>query len=70
VRRTFAVEVFDPAGKARGEYGDIIASGADGKASGKVPFALNDPPGTWKLVITEAVSGTSAQQRITLNAER
>jgi len=57
---TFLIEVFDPDGNIKPEYTQVITS------NGKIPFALNDPSGIWKLRATETVSGKSTEIKISL----
>ena len=57
---TLRVQVFGPDGKERSLYADRIET-KDGVAKGEVYLALNDPPGTWRLAVTDMVSGVEGQ---------
>jgi len=57
------VDVFDPDGKFVDYYsGNIFAK--NGTAIIKIPFALNDKEGKWRLVVTEVISGISIEKYI------
>ncbi len=60
------MEVFDSEGRVRLEYCDVISSDRYGRAKGRIPFALNDPSGIWKLRVTETVSGKSKEVKMVL----
>jgi len=58
-RSVAKVEVFDPAGKQAAYYGrneDVV----DGRGRFAFRTALNDPAGTWKIVVTDVLSGRNA----------
>jgi len=59
---TLRVRVFDPSGREVKLYADRIET-RDGAARGEVYLALNDPVGTWRLVVTDVASGVSAEGR-------
>lgn len=59
------LEVIDPTGKARGEYADNLRAPA-GKVAVTIPFAHNDPPGSWRLILTDVATGTETQATVTL----
>ncbi|MBI2192457.1 MAG: HEAT repeat domain-containing protein [Planctomycetes bacterium] len=62
----FSITVTDAQGRTRREYaGDWIASA--GQATFSIPFALNDPPGGWKLTVRDVLSGLEAQAAFTLS---
>jgi hypothetical protein len=63
------VTVMDPTGKERAEYACSLLA-TNGKASGEILLALNDPPGPWKIVATDVVSGKSRTVRVSLKAAR
>ena len=50
------IEVFGPDGKARDFYAANIFA-EKGEAKGAIQIALSDPPGTWKIVARDVVSG-------------
>jgi len=54
------VEVTDPTGKARHEYEDRTLCPL-GKGKYLLPLAYNDPVGSWKLRVTEIVSGKATE---------
>ena len=53
------VRVYKPDGSLAREYSENLEA-TGGKAVSGFHLALNDPPGEWKLVATEAVSGRSS----------
>jgi len=54
------VEVTDADGKYRRFYRYCIPA-PGGKGKGEVPLALNDPPGEWKLRLTDVATGVAAE---------
>jgi len=61
----FRVDVFDPDGNFVDYYsGNFFAK--NGKAYITIPFALNDKPGKWRIVVTEIVSGVRVEKYITV----
>lgn len=59
---TVRIQIFDPTGRERPEYSRVLYL-AEGKGGLDVPLAPNDPPGQWRVVATEAVSGIKAEKR-------
>jgi hypothetical protein len=57
------IEVFDPAGKLARHYSGNVTV-RNGRATFKIPFALNDAPGQWRIRARDVVSGLTAEQRI------
>jgi hypothetical protein len=56
-------EVTDPSGKIIDHYsGNLIAPG--GAASLSLPLALNDPAGTWRIRVTDLLSGQTATMAV------
>jgi hypothetical protein len=63
----FRVDVIDPAGNVVAHYsGNLVAPGGD--AVHILPLALDDPPGTWQIHVTDVLSGQSVTA--TVNVER
>jgi hypothetical protein len=60
------VEVLDPAGKAVPRYGNLVWP-RDGRADLRIPFALNDPTGTWTLRVTDPLGGDRTETRLNLD---
>lgn len=59
----FQVEVTDPAGRPVRQYsGNVIAEGET--ATHPLPLALNDQVGTWRIRVTDALSGQAAEATI------
>jgi hypothetical protein len=57
-RPVLRVEIADPAGTVAGHYsGNALAP--RGRASGGVPFAVNDPPGRWRVTVADVMTGRS-----------
>jgi len=64
-RRVLHVDVADPTGKIVSYYsGNVIATG--GMAKRRLTFALNDPPGTWEIRVTDIMSGVTTTSRLTV----
>jgi hypothetical protein len=58
--------VIDPNGEPVDYYGgnlDVV----DSVGSGALQLALNDTPGTWKLEITDVISGASDTLSVLVN---
>jgi len=55
------VQLFEPAGKERPEYG-TVEHFPEGKGEVEVPFAPSDPTGKWRVVVTDAATGVSAEE--------
>jgi hypothetical protein len=59
------LDIVDPVGEVSAHYsGNLLAPG--GEASGVLPLALNDQPGTWQIRVTDIVSGQTATQTVTV----
>lgn len=59
----FHVEIIDPAGKPVRQYsGNVIADA--GTAARALPLALNDAPGTWRIRVTDALSGQAVESTV------
>ena len=56
------VDVLGPDGKPRRGYPDLLVC-RDGRATLRLPIALSDEPGEWKVVVTDAISNRSASTR-------
>jgi len=52
----FRITLKSPSGKEIGYYADNVKA-EQGRASGKIPLALNDEPGLWTLRIKDTASG-------------
>lgn len=61
----FKYSVRDPGGKEILLYGGVI-KGEKGEAIGKIPFALNDKPGEWKIEVKELISGITVSKKFLL----
>jgi len=59
------IDVYGPEGEVRHHYGANLWA-PEGRATSVIRFALNDPPGLWKIVCRDVVSGLSASAEITL----
>ena len=59
------VRVLGPDGKPRRGYPDLLVC-RDGRAALRLPIALSDDPGEWKVVVTDAISNRSASARFTV----
>ena len=59
------VRVLGPDGKERRHYGKVL-SAERGTASARIPLALNDAVGTWRIIARDVASGaeTSATFRV------
>ena len=64
------LEVIGPDGKRSRNHGvsNWTVSGGRGKIA--IPFALNDPAGTYRIVATECITGISAEARVKVKAAR
>jgi len=56
VIRVARVDVFDPPGRPARHYSANVLI-ADGRAVHRIPFALNDPTGQWKIVVRDVMTG-------------
>ena len=59
------IEVLDPKGTVRPHYRAKLVA-RDGKATGALSSALNDPPGTWTIQATDFVTRATGLARIEL----
>jgi hypothetical protein len=59
----FHVELTDPAGNTVAYYGGNLL-GAEGRGGMQIPFALNDPAGTWQLKVRDVLTGNTARGSI------
>ena len=55
------VQISDPRGREREEYG-VVRYCPKGVGQVGVPFAPNDPTGAWRVVVTDASTGLSAER--------
>ena len=64
--RILRLEVYNPGGLAVPWYSaNLLAPG--GKVEGGFPTALNDAPGTWRIVVTDVPTGLSGQALLRLD---
>ena len=56
----FRVDICDPSGEAIPAYGQNVLA-RRGRATFTVPFALNDPSGTWRVHVTDVATGINAE---------
>lgn len=70
-RGTFvvSVQVTDPAGRPRPEYAAVLTCPAGEAAQGSLPFALNDPPGRWRIRARDVVTGSEGELSVTLRGD-
>jgi hypothetical protein len=65
----FRVSVTGPDGEDRHYYARTLCP--EGlSAQTIIPFALNDPPGQWRITARDVLTGTRATTTITLEAPR
>ena len=64
--RLIRCHVFGPDGSMLPEYARNLLMG-NTSATFVLPFALNDPPGTYIIRATDVVTGANAETRVTLN---
>ena len=57
------VEVINPEGRGSECYRHNVLA-LKGRYEGKIPFALNDPPGTWQIRVTDIISGKEAARAV------
>ena len=62
------LEVFDPNGRLVRHYSSNVTV-RNGRAEFKIPFALSDTPGDWRVRARDVVSGLVADQSWTLQDE-
>jgi hypothetical protein len=55
----------DPEGRLPECYQQKVMA-LKGTYEGLIPFALNDPPGTWQIRVTDVVSGQEAVRAVRL----
>ena len=55
----FRVEIIAPDGKLLPHYGSILPA-ENGKASGSIPMALNDPKGRWQVRARDVATNQQA----------
>ena len=61
------VDVVDPAGaRVRAYSGNVLLGGAT--ASWRLPFALNDAVGSWRVRVTDVLTGRMVSSRIAVEA--
>jgi hypothetical protein len=65
-RRLIRCHVFGPDGSMLPEYARNLLMG-NTSATFVLPFALNDPPGTYIIRATDVVTGANGETRVTLN---
>jgi hypothetical protein len=61
----FSVHVSGPDGVERAHYGGAQYA-AGGACTHTLPFALNDPPGVWKISVRDLVNGSETTAAVTL----
>lgn len=67
-RHWFRLDVIRPAGRLDLAYSrNVEAKG--GRAEIAIPFALNDPPGKWTIIVQDVVSGEQARVSVDLAGE-
>ena len=62
--------VFAPGSRTKHRQYSINIDCPAGKGSATVPFAVNDPPGAWRLECRDAASGTRTSTTVTLAGAR
>jgi hypothetical protein len=65
-RSVVRVEVLDPAGKLARHYSGNVTV-RDGRASYRIPFALSDARGAWRVRARDVVSGLTAERTVSRN---
>ena len=60
--QVYALRVFDPSGKDVMEYRKVLNVTGSGEFT--IPFALNDPCGLWRAVVTDAATGVASELKI------
>ncbi len=66
IPHAICIQVLQPDGRQRPEYAQVVIADRKGKAGVSIPFALNDPTGTWKIRASDAVSGKSVTAEVVL----
>ncbi len=62
-RSVVRVEVFDPAGRLVRHYSHNVTI-HKGRASFRIPWALNDAPGTWRVRARDVISGLTQERTL------
>ena len=65
----FHVDVFGPDGRERRHYAQNVAV-IDGSGEAFIPLALNDTPGTWRIVARDVASRTAAEATVSVRAPK
>ena len=65
----FHLDVVDPSGTIVPHYSGNIRA-PKGRATAWVPFALNDPPGTWEIRVKDLLSGQTQVSTVRVAARR
>jgi hypothetical protein len=65
----FHLDVVDPSGTIVSQYSGNIRA-PKGRATVRVPFALNDPPGTWEIRVKDLLSGQRQVSTVRVAARR
>jgi uncharacterized protein YfaS (alpha-2-macroglobulin family) len=63
----YALRVFTPGGKDVMEYRKVLNVTGNGEFT--IPFALNDPCGLWRAVVTDAATGISSELKINVTGK-
>lgn len=59
----FHVDVTDPEGTAKPQYGgNMVSTGSRGGLT--IPFAVNDPPGKWEVRVRDVLTGNQSRSTI------
>ena len=58
-------EVTDAAGRRRPEYSAVVIAPA-GRGQLRIPLAVNDPKGSWRINLTHILTGLTAESRLTV----
>jgi hypothetical protein len=65
----FHLDAVDPSGTIVPQYSGNIRA-PKGRATARVPFALNDPPGTWEIRVKDLLSGQTQVSTVRVEARR
>jgi hypothetical protein len=63
------VQTFRPDGKAVWLVRHVVRFEAN-RATTRIPFALNDPAGTWRIVAVDAATGARGEREVVVEGER
>ena len=64
------IAVFAPgAGASHRQYSQNIAC-PNGRGRATIPFALNEPAGTWRLVLKDTASGVTTERKVKVKPAR